>query len=132
MPKQALHLPKSAHNRIAQQWAKDIAALCVRMTCIEDIHAGKQPHSEAGDYSDVKVVTPSGETPWAEVSRMSDDEMRQFMQQVTDRLYTVLAQIDDIDFMERVHSLGQKLTAQWDEPQYLPEWCARKEGDKET
>jgi hypothetical protein len=132
MTKQNPHLSKSAHNRIAQRWAKDIAALCVRMTCIESIHAGRIPQSKTGDYSDVKVVTPSGEIPWAEVSRMSDDEMRQFMQQVTDRLYTVLAQIDDVDFMERLHSLGQKLTAQWGEPQYLPKWCARREEDWET
>ncbi len=132
MPDQKPHLPKSAHNRIAQQWAKDITALCVRMTCIENIHAGRIPQSETGDHSDVKVVTPSGESPWAEVSRMSDDEMRLFMKQVTDRLYTVLAQIDDVDFMERLHSLGQKLTAQWDEPQYLSEWCARKEKGSET
>jgi hypothetical protein len=121
MSDQKPYLPKSAHNRIAQQWAKDIAALCVRMTCIEDIHAGKHPHSETGDCSDIKVVTPSGEIPWTEVSRMRDDEMRLFMKQVADRLYTVLAQIDDVNFMERIHSLGQKLTAQWDEPQYLPE-----------
>lgn len=129
MPDQKPHLPKSAHNRIAQQWAKDIAALCVRMTCIESIHAGRILQSEIGDYSDVKVVTPSGEIPWTEVSRMSDDEMRQLMKQVTDRLYTVLAQIDDVDFMERLHSLGQKLTAKWDDPEYLSNWCAGRRED---
>jgi hypothetical protein len=37
--------------------------LCVRNTSIEDVHAGIEPHSPSGDYSDVKVVTPVGEIP---------------------------------------------------------------------
>lgn len=38
--------------------AKAITAICVRNDYLEDLHAGITPSSEAGDYSDVKVVTP--------------------------------------------------------------------------
>jgi hypothetical protein len=44
--------------------ALGMAILCVRNTCIEDLHAGIEPSSQAGDFSDVKVVTPYGEIPW--------------------------------------------------------------------
>ena len=65
--------------------------MCVRNTCIEDIHAGVEPSSKAGDFSDAKLVTPYGEIPWNNLSRIRNDEMRDFMKQVVDRLYTVLA-----------------------------------------
>ena len=66
----------------AKQLALGMAVLCVRNTCIEDIHAGIEPHSQAGDFSDAKVVTPDGEIPWNRLSRISNDEMREFMKQV--------------------------------------------------
>jgi hypothetical protein len=47
------------HNdeEVAKRLALGMAVLCVRNTCIEDIHAGIEPNSQAGDFSDVKVVT---------------------------------------------------------------------------
>lgn len=126
MPDKEPCLPLSARNRIAQKWAKDITALCVRMTCIEELHVGKTPHTQTGDHSDIKVVTPAGEIRWSDVSHISDEEMRRFLKQVTDRLYTVLAQIEDAAFMERLHTIGQKLTATWDDPEYLADWCKGK------
>lgn len=130
MPDHEPNMPKSAQSRIAQQWAKDIAALCVRMTNIEQVHAGVTPQSRTGDYSDIRVVTPFGEIPWTEVSRISDDEMRDFMQQVTNRLYTVLSKIDDVKFMQHMHTQGQRLTAQWDDPKLLTDWCTGKWADQ--
>jgi len=56
-----------------------MALMCVRNTCIEDIHAGLGPSSKTGDFSDVTIVTPYGEIPWNRLSRIRDDEMRQFM-----------------------------------------------------
>ncbi|HVX13079.1 MAG TPA: hypothetical protein VHC22_17985 [Pirellulales bacterium] len=61
---------------INKHLAKCLAFFCVRNTCLEDIHAGIEPASPAGDFSDVKVVTPQGEIPWSKVSRISNDEMR--------------------------------------------------------
>jgi hypothetical protein len=62
----------------------------IRNTCLEDLHAGKSPRSETGDYSDVNVVTPFGEIPWKEVSRLSDEEMKAFMIECVDNIYTFL------------------------------------------
>ena len=36
---------------------------------------------KAGDFSDAKLVTPYGEIPWNKLSRIRDDEMREFMKQ---------------------------------------------------
>ena len=72
-----------------------MALMCVRNTCIEDVHAGVEPSSKAGDFSDAKLVTPYGEIPWNKLSRIRNDEMREFMKQVVDRLYTVLLRLDD-------------------------------------
>ena len=49
---------------IAKRLAFSMALICVRNTCIEDIHAGVEPSSKAGDFSDVKVATPFSEIPW--------------------------------------------------------------------
>jgi len=58
-------------KRTRQNFAKQIALYCFRNTFLEDIHAGIDPRSRTGDYSDVKVVTPDKEIPWNEVSRIS-------------------------------------------------------------
>lgn len=44
---------------------------------LEDIHSGKSPSSNTGDYSDVKVVSPGGEIPWNKLSRINQAEMGQ-------------------------------------------------------
>lgn len=51
----------------------------VRNTSLENFHCGHTPRSKTGDYSDVKVVTPYGEIPWTEVSRISNAELRHLM-----------------------------------------------------
>ena len=96
--------------------------LCVRKTCIADFQAGIEPSSQAGDFSDVKVVTPYGEIPWNELSRIRDDEMRDFMRQVVDRLYTVLLRLGDPEFVERLDNYASRTTAAWDTPKNLTDW----------
>lgn len=60
--------------------AQFLAVMGVRNhTKLEDLHAGTTPSSKAGDYSDVKVVSPYGEVPWTKLSRISDKEMRILM-----------------------------------------------------
>jgi hypothetical protein len=49
------------------------------------LHAGTYPVSSAGDYSDVKVVSPHGEVPWKGLSRLSNAEMKELMIDVVDR-----------------------------------------------
>jgi hypothetical protein len=58
--------------RLAKRMARD----CFRNTILEDFHAGKVPSSQAGDCSDVKVVTPYGEIDWNALSRLSDTDMK--------------------------------------------------------
>jgi hypothetical protein len=58
-------------EELAKRLALALAALCVRNTCIEDVHAGVAPSTQTGDHSDVKVVTPYGEIPWINASRIS-------------------------------------------------------------
>ena len=75
-------------ERIAAQLAKAMAMICVRNTMLENIHAGRVPVTNAGDLSDVFVVDADGnQIPWQELSRIDDDEMRDLMRQVVNRLY---------------------------------------------
>lgn len=67
-----------------------MALHCVRNTVIEDYHAGISPSSKTGDYSDVKVVTPYGEIPWNEVSRLSNNEMETFNKEVVNKIFSFL------------------------------------------
>src|SRR3984893_10317099 len=78
------------NEEMARRLAIGMALLCVRNTCIEDIHAGIGPYSASGDFSDVKVVTPVGEIPWPRRSRMRDDEMGALMKPEVGRSYTGL------------------------------------------
>ena len=104
----------------AKRLAKSIAMACVRNTSIEDLHAGKVACSETGDYSDVRVVTPHGEIPWKELSRISDDEMKRLMKEVVNKIYTVLASLDNAEFMAALNKWGDRNTATWDDPELLP------------
>src|SRR5258708_3248644 len=47
---------KHMDEKLAKQLALQLALVCVRNTCIEEIHAGVEPSSETGDHSDVNVV----------------------------------------------------------------------------
>ena len=74
-----------------EQFVLRLAETCVRNTALEVLHAGRFPRSASGAYSDVRVVTPDGDIPWTEVSRLSDPEMEALMIEVTTRLYTCFA-----------------------------------------
>lgn len=74
----------------ARTLARLFAQEGVRNTLLEDFHAGRVPVSRTGDRSDVSVVTPEGNIPWQEVSRLSDPEMRALMLNVEERLVALL------------------------------------------
>ncbi|ETI64577.1 hypothetical protein C100_06880 [Sphingobium sp. C100] len=69
---------------------------CVRNTFLEELHAGTVPDSAVGDYSDVKVVTPFGEIPWTQLSRISDAEMKTLMIEITNKVFTFLTYAEDL------------------------------------
>ena len=72
MPKQGkseTSTPESCRPPIAQgdlehykEAAIALVQRCVRNTQLEDLHAGIFPASQSGDYDDVKVISPYGET----------------------------------------------------------------------
>jgi hypothetical protein len=111
-------------NKPQQQYsarlAKALAVLCVRHTCLEDLHAGEPVVSKAGDFSDVKVVSPDGEIPWNEASRISQQEMKKLMTQVVNKLYTVLMSLEDEEAMDLLFRRGHDYTHHWDDPEFLP------------
>jgi hypothetical protein len=109
-----------AQQQYSARLAKALAVLCVRHTFLEDLHAGETLVSKAGDFSDVKVVTPEREIPWNEVSRISQQEMKMLMNQVVNKLYTVLMSLEDEKAMDLVFRRGHDYTHHWDDPEFLP------------
>ncbi len=104
------------YERIAKSLAKALAVMCVRNTSLEDIHAGICPVTHTGDYSDVVVIDATGRRiPWTRVSRIDDDEMRDLMRQVVNRLYTAHLYIDDPG-LNGVLGWAEMLAKRWDEP----------------
>jgi hypothetical protein len=84
-----------AQRRSLEKVAKSLVEVCVR-NALEDLHAGVFPSSQRGDYSDVKVVTPYGEIPWARTSRISDEEMRLLMIKIVNKTYTFLRYLEEL------------------------------------
>ena len=83
--------PLSAKDaRELARMSKAIVEICVRNTELETLHAGRFPVSRTGDFSDVVVITPDGEIPWPELSRISDPEMKALMIEIVDRVFTYM------------------------------------------
>lgn len=109
-------MPTDLDRQIASVMAKAMALICVRNTCQETLHAGPGVVSHTGDYSDVIVTDANGrQVPWSEVSRISDDEMRELMREIVNRLYTFQLRIGEEEFRDY---LDRQLTStrNWDEP----------------
>jgi hypothetical protein len=100
--------------RLAKLMARD----CFRNTMLEDLHAGKVPSSQTGDYSDVKVVTPYGEIQWNRLSRLSDEEMKALMMDVVDHCYDFIVELCSPQGREIIETIKHRdeLSA-WNEPQ---------------
>src|SRR3990167_5069552 len=105
--------PTAAESRDLELLAKALVETCMRNSELENLHAGRFPSSERGDFSDVKVVTPYGEIPWPQLSRISDAEMKVLMIDVVDRVFTYLS------FPEELARIGG--AARWDRPKLHPD-----------
>jgi hypothetical protein len=112
-------------KKSAEHLAKALALACVRNGFIEELHCGKGTYSQAGDYCDVKVVTPDREIPWRELSRISDAEMKRLMKEIVNKLYTVLLNLEDEDFMTALLGRGARYTQKWDKPEELADFVLR-------
>lgn len=102
---------------IASFLAKAMAVMCVRNTILEDIHDGIHPVTHAGDYSDVVVIDANGRRiPWTRVAHIQQDEMRELMRQIVNRLYTVNLNAGDMDFLGMLDGAAME-AGKWDEPE---------------
>ncbi|MBR7651738.1 hypothetical protein KCX83_05300 [Brucella oryzae] len=108
---------KDAEKRIAAKLARTMAMLCVRNTHLETIHAGRTPVTRTGDWSDVAVVDADGNRiAWTDVSHISDDEMRDLMQDIVNRLYTFHLCADDPKQQAEIQK-WMAVAGKWDEPE---------------
>lgn len=80
----------AANPTALKRLAKFMAQQCFRNSHIEEIHAGKEPQSKIGDYSDVIVHTPTGDIPWTVLSRITQDEMKTLNKEVADKCLVFL------------------------------------------
>lgn len=99
-------------DRAARRIALALVEQCVRNSQLEELHAGMRPDSVLGDFSDVKVVTPFGDIPWTELSRISDAEMKALMIEIVNRVYTFLTHMEDLTALSDA--------ARWDRPVHDP------------
>jgi hypothetical protein len=108
---------KDDEKRVAARLARIMAMLCVRNTQLEKLHAGLGPITRTGDYSDVFVVDADGRRiPWTEVSRIDEDELRQLMQDIVNRLYTFHLEANDPKLQATIER-WMGVAMKWDEPE---------------
>ena len=113
----------------AAELAKTLASMCVRNTELEDIHAGYHPVTLSGDYSDITVIDAGGnKTPWNEVSKIDDDQMKMLMKNIVNRMYTFFIEGDNPEF-EEAFQYYRALAAQWDEPEIDAQLLPKKARD---
>jgi len=118
------------------EFAKLMAAACVRRGYLEKLHAGFTPVTRTGDYSDVKVIDAEGrEIPWNQVSRIDQDEMKTLITGVVNRIHTFLARTlfsatEDKAFHQALDKAAAPWTKAWDEPEYLPDFLMPRSKDR--
>ena len=117
---------KLTSDKIQSEFAKIMAAACVRRGYLEILHMGTPVVTHTGDYSDVKVIDADGrEIPWNDISRISQAEMKTLMTGVVNRIYTFLLRTvftegRDEAFEKALGRAAFPWTREWDEPEYLP------------
>lgn len=115
-------------KKAKSEFAKIMAAACVRNSYLEELHSGITPITRAGDYSDVKVIDADGRViPWNQVSRINQDEMKTLMIGVVNRIYTFLARTvqsptEDHEFWRALNRTTVPWAKVWDEPKFLPDF----------
>lgn len=118
--------------------AKTLVCFAFRNTDLEDLHSGTSPSSKAGDFSDVKVVTPYGEIPWVrtdenggkKLARFDNDEMCALMQEAVNKVFTILLRLDNLDQLVHMMEDANIRTSKWDPPEELADWSTGTLDDK--
>ncbi|SFG37261.1 hypothetical protein SAMN05518801_12037 [Novosphingobium sp. CF614] len=99
-------IPDAAARRLALALVEN----CLRNSKLEDLHAGTTPGTAVGDFSDVKVVTPFGDIPWNQLSRITDEEMKALMIEVVNKVYTFIIHMEDL--------VSLRDSARWKRPEH--------------
>ena len=107
-------------KRVAANLARIMALLCVRNTQLETLHGGLTPVTRTGDYSDVFVTDADGRRiPWTDVSHVDEDEMRDLMRDIVNRLYTFHLEANNPKLQATIERwMGAAM--KWDEPEIDP------------
>ena len=109
-------------------FAKIMAAACVRRGFLEKLHAGFTPVTHKGDYSDVKVIDAEGrEIHWNQVSRINQEEMKMLMTGVVNRIFTFLSRTlfsptEDKAFHHALDRAAAPWIKGWEEPEHLADF----------
>lgn len=78
---------------------------------LETLHRGATPITRTGDYSDVVVVDAEGRRiPWPEALRFDENEMRDLMRELVNKLYTLFVKAEDPDFVARTEFVRRRAT----------------------
>ena len=110
-------MSQESEKRMAADMAKIMTMICVRNTRLENLHAGIVPTSNTGDFSDVMVVDADGnKIPWNDVSHFDDNEMRELIREIVNRLYTFHLKGNDPDFRNVINKWAP-IAQKWDEPE---------------
>lgn len=110
-------------EQVRKRLAKFMVQECFRNSELENLHAGKAPSSITGDYAYVKVVSPFGEIPWPELSRLNNEEMKTLMIDVLNKTYKFLSVLFDAS-PSRIDTIlngleKADLVPQWNDPKPL-------------
>jgi len=123
-----MEMNEETEKLIAAKLAKTMAMLCVRNTHLETIHAGKTPVTRTGEWTDVTVVDADGNRiPWNDVSHITDDEMRDLMRDIVNRLYTFHLCADEPGLQAEIER-WMAVAGQWDEPEIDTMMLKQKSG----
>ena len=114
-----MHEHPSPDDTLQSLLIRTMVVTCVRNTSIEGIHAGLAPVTKTGDYSDVTVIDADGRRiPWPDVSHIDDEQMRDLMRQVVDRLHTFTIRSNEPGFLDRFGPWID-VASRWDEPKLV-------------
>ena len=103
-------------RRRVPAFVRILALVCVRQSMLETLHRGATPITRTGDYSDVVVVDAEGRRiPWPEVSRFDENEMRDLMREIVNKLYTFFVKGEDPDFVAWTDFVRPQ-SYHWDRP----------------
>ncbi len=103
-------------RRKVPAFTRILALMCVRQSRLETLHEGLSPITHTGDYSDVVVVDAEGRgIPWPEVSRFDENEMRDLMREIVNKIYTFFVKGEDPDFVA-FSDYVRPATYKWDKP----------------